>query len=240
MCKEDNVNELLPAYALGILPSDERVLVDQHLRTCQECQADLRAYQATANELALASPQSTLLPAVKDKLMRKINARHQQTAAVPLQTPWKRWLGFMQHSAPAWGLVLIFILVLSNGLLWKQLDQVRSQTSNPLHVVALANTKDAPGAIGTLVISVSGEYGTLVVDHLDALDADHQYQLWLIKDGQRSSGGVFSVNPDGYTSIQVYSPQPLSQYQAVGITVEPAGGSPLPTGAKVLGGNIQP
>jgi hypothetical protein len=28
-----------------------------------------------------------------------------------------------------------------------------------------------------LIISQSGEYGTLVVDNLAALDADHQYQI---------------------------------------------------------------
>ena len=29
------------------------------------------------------------------------------------------------------------------------------------------------------------------------LDAAHQYQLWLVRDGKRTSGGVFSVDQDG-------------------------------------------
>jgi anti-sigma-K factor RskA len=35
--------------------------------------------------------------------------------------------------------------------------------------------------------------------------------------------------------VQVVAPQPLDTYSALGITIEPAGGSPAPTGPKVLG-----
>jgi anti-sigma-K factor RskA len=75
----------------------------------------------------------------------------------------------------------------------------------------------------------------LVVDHLPPLDPAHQYQLWLIQDGQRTSGAVFSVNPEGYGSVWVSSPQPLANYSAFGVSIEPAGGSLAPTGARVLG-----
>jgi anti-sigma-K factor RskA len=100
--------------------------------------------------------------------------------------------------------------------------------------VALAATENAPGATGILIISADGEYGSLVVQGLPDLDPDHQYQLWLIDNGERTSGGVFSVE-HGYAAIQVYAPRFLSSYQSFGITVEPAGGSSGPTGAKVLG-----
>ena len=80
-----------------------------------------------------------------------------------------------------------------------------------------------------------GDHGTLVVDSLAPLGQDQQYQLWLIQDGERTDGGVFSVNPEGYGSLWVETPQPLSSYSAFGITIEPAGGSPGPTGDKVLG-----
>jgi anti-sigma-K factor RskA len=59
--------------------------------------------------------------------------------------------------------------------------------------------------------------------------------LWLIQDGQRTSGGVFSVSDEGYGSLWISSPEPLATYSAFGITIEPAGGSPGPTGDKVLG-----
>jgi len=65
-----------------------------------------------------------------------------------------------------------------------------------MRIVMLTGTEAAPGVTGTIVISTAGESGTLVVDGLPSLDEARQYQLWLIRDGQRTSGGVFSVNPD--------------------------------------------
>ena len=90
-----------------------------------------------------------------------------------------------------------------------------------------------------LVIGSDGDEGGLVVEDLPALDANHQYQLWLIdRDGQRTSGAVFSVDAEGYGTTMVTSPLPLTSYVAFGVTAEPIGGSPGPTGQKVLGGTF--
>jgi anti-sigma-K factor RskA len=235
---EEHVKDLLPAYALDILTEVEKVQVLEHLDACPECRVELRAYQVTTDELALASVQSAPRPAVKTNLMRQINSRQKPTTAPIQKSPWQGWFRFARRSVPAWGLALVIVLAVASGFLWGRLHQNYPSSATPLRIVALANTDNAPEARGSLVISQNGEYGTLIVDNLDALDNDHQYQLWLINDGKRSSGGVFSVNSDGYASLPIYGPLPLNHYQAVGITIEPAGGSPKPTGAKVLGGEL--
>jgi len=238
MSDELHVTDLLPAFALDILTEEETAQVGEHLATCRVCQAELRAYQKVADELPLALTPTAPPPKLKDQLMRDIHSRQQPVKASSRPAPWQPLLGLLKRSAPAWGLALIVLLALGNWLLWNRLNQVNSRNPTPLRVVALLNTKDAPLARGTLIISQDGGYGTLVVDNLLVLGEDHQYQLWLIHDGKRDSGGVFSVNSDGYASLQIDAPQPLIQYQAIGITVEPAGGSPGPTGVKVLGGNF--
>ena len=238
MSIEEHVIDLLPAYGLDILTGAEKDQVVEHLAICPKCRAELRTYQLTKDELGLASKQFTPRPQVKSGLMRQVTALQKQTSASSRIFPWRRGLDVFLRSTPVWGLALIIVLALASWLLWDQLHQDNLANPALLRVIALASTENAPGAIGSLVISQNGEYGTLIVDKLDALDTDHQYQLWLIKDGQRSNGGVFSVNPDGYASLLIYGPQPLNFYQAVGITVEPTGGSPQPTGSKVLGGEF--
>jgi len=57
-------------------------------------------------------------------------------------------------------------------------------------------------------------------------------------DSRRTSGGVYSVNDEGYGSLWVESNQPLFIHPAFGVTVEPAGGSSGATGIKVLGGEF--
>jgi anti-sigma-K factor RskA len=137
------------------------------------------------------------------------------------------------------GLVMILLLSISNLLLWQQIRTL-SATVQPQKwtIVTLTGTNLALQASGVMVISADGLYGTLVVDDLPLLNENQQYQLWLIQDGTRVSGGVFSVDTEGYASFVVSSPKPLTGYSSFDVTVEPAGGSPSPTGESVLGGEF--
>jgi anti-sigma-K factor RskA len=242
MSDDIHVVELLPAYALGSLDEEEAAQVAQHLTTCEACRAELRSYQAITKHLALAAPEASPPARLKRQLMQRIQAPQAEPKAEPRSSWWQQLSALFQRAAPAWGvasLVLILALAISNLWLWQRMNHTGPTTTpGGMLVVALAGTEVAPDATGTLVISADGEYGTLVVDGVPPLDADHEYQLWLIRDGQRTSGGVFAVNDEGYGALWISSPEPLSSYPSFGITVEPAGGSTGPTGDKVLGGSL--
>lgn len=241
MSNENHVNEWLPEFALDLLTESETAQVAEHLVTCSACREDLRLYQSVADELPLALVQIEPRPALKVRLMKEIHARQGKAAGTSRPALWQSWVAFIRRSFPAWSLALIALLAVGNLLLWRRINQVSGRNNvSSMRLVALANTKDSPQAAGTIMLNPSGEYGALVVDGLPVLDAWHQYQIWFKHDGERISGGVFSVNMGGYASLQISTPLPLNQYQTIGITIEPAGGSPGPTGAKVLGGNLQP
>ena len=70
------------------------------------------------------------------------------------------------------------------------------------------------------------------------LEPGKTYQAWLVQDGQRVSAGTFGVNRDGYGVLIINSGKPVTEYQQLGITVEPAGGSPAPTTPRVMGGEL--
>jgi anti-sigma-K factor RskA len=239
MASNVHVIDLLPAYALGCLDEEELVRVSEHLAGCAECRVEWHAYQAVADELALAAPHVAPPDDLKARLMRRIDPQEPPAVSQPRASWWDKLARVMQRTSPAWGLaglLVILALALGNLWLWQQLGRYQGTTQpGPLRTIPLTSTDAAPAASGLVVVSTDGEHGTLVVDGLPPLDAEHQYQLWLIRDGQRTSGGVFSVDAEGYGSLWVLSPQPLSSYSAFGITIEPAGGSPGPTGQKVLG-----
>lgn len=242
MLSHVDVIELLPAYVLGSLQEEEAIQVAEHLDSCPRCRAELLSYQAVADQLALAAPDAIPPARLKQQILRQLQTPRLESAVEPRRSGWQRMVDLFQRAGPAWGLAslaLFVLLVLSNLWWWQQADREDPLvTPGGMHVVAMVGTDAAPAAVGTLVISGDGEYGTLVVDGLPALDPDHQYQLWLIRDGQRASGGIFSVNPEGYGALWISSPEPLSSYSAFGITIEPEGGSPGPTGDKVLGGSL--
>jgi len=236
---QEHVTDLIPAYALNCLDAEEVARVADHLKLCQECQVELRAYQSVVDQLPLAVPQSEPSQQVKQALLTRVG----QASPVEKQpSAWARLMNYFKVATPAWGLAslaLVVVLVVSNLALWRQVNQLQSNPgATALRVVNLDGTEFSPGATGMIVMSRNGEYGTLVVDHLPALSPEEQFQLWLIQDGKRTSGGVFSVSPEGYASLVISSPHPLDNYGSFGITIEPAGGSPGPTGEKVLGGNL--
>lgn len=250
MDKEHHVIDLIPAYAINCLDEEEAVFVEQHLVECAECRTELRAYQDVAAELAYVNPQVDPPASVKKRLMMKV--RDDQASRTKSQskddTSWIEGLRRIfsplrtRRFLPVWGIVsllLIVVLAISNFFLWQQVTDLRANPQpSPLQVVALQGTEMVPQGVGVLVISRDGRHGTLVVDNLPELDPDHEYQLWLIKDGQRTSGALFTVGEDGYGSKWVSSPDPLVSYSSFGVTVEPSGGSLGPTGEKVLGGGL--
>jgi hypothetical protein len=70
------------------------------------------------------------------------------------------------------------------------------------------------------------------------LPPDQAYQLWLRKDDTRTSPGLFTVEPGGMGIFVFPIEQSLDFYDLMGITPEPAGGSPGPTGSPVVRGPL--
>jgi anti-sigma-K factor RskA len=237
--EHNQVFEIIPAYALGALDPDERVHVEAHLRLCAVCRSELRAYQDVVGRLLIASvPQHEPPAALKQRIMRQA-VPPSKSAAARTPSVWGTLSAKLYRLAPAWSLVslvLVIALSLSTISLYRQVQ--RLEASERFYVIPLAGTDLSPIASGVIVIDPDGVEGTLVVDQLPLLDETRQYQLWLIRDGMRTSGGVFSVYRSGYASFHVKSEEPLSSYDAFGVTIEPFGGSPAPTGAKVLGGEF--
>jgi anti-sigma-K factor RskA len=242
MAVESHIYESLAAYALDCLDEDEKEVVTRHLAHCAECRAELSNYKEVAALLPFAGELVDPPPDLKARLMSQVqNESHPNPPIIASSTWVDRLLHWSRRSAPLWGtvsLALVIMLGISNLLLWGQVRQLQSTRPSQMQFVRMSGTQSAPAAEGVIVISVDGDHGTLVVDKLPPLQAGQQYQLWLIDNGQRTNGGVFSVDPDGYGSLWVKSPRPLASYGSFGVTVEPQGGSPGPTGQKVLGGGL--
>ena len=240
MLDNNHVIDLLPAYVLNALDPAEAAQVEAHLRVCSGCQEELEGYQRIAGDLALAvtlrQPPLELRERILQKSKGSTAAQMEEKSITSGLSGLKNWFNRL---APAWGVVslaLVIVLVVSNILQRQQLQQ--AHMIGEFRVIAMLSTDNAPEASGVLVISGDGMDGTLVVENLPGLAETYQYQLWLIRDGQRTSGGVFSLEDNGYGYLVVTSPTSLLTYDSFGVTIEPYGGSPGPTGDKVMGGEL--
>lgn len=71
--------------------------------------------------------------------------------------------------------------------------------------------------------------GVLYTNVLPELGAEQAYQLWLINDSGPISAGVFQPGQDDDSFYTFESAEGLSAFNAIAISVEPAGGSETPT-----------
>lgn len=235
---EEHVFDLLPGYALGSLDEEELLQVARHLPVCAACRQELSTYWDAVDELVLSMPLRTPPPGLKNKVLRRVAPAAKPAVRSQSARPVRRWFTWpLGLSLGALALVIILVLGLSNLLLWRQVTELQTRVPDAhMQLVRLGGTPEAAETRGYLMVFKNETYGTLVVENAPQLDPEHQYQLWLIRDGKRTSGGVFSVDKDGYGTLQVWAKQPLDSFPSFGVTVEPAGGSPGPTGQKVLGG----
>jgi hypothetical protein len=108
-----------------------------------------------------------------------------------------------------------------------------------VRAVTLAGSPAAPGGSAKLLLPPDGTEAGLVVAGLPPLPADRSYQVWFARPDQtRVSGGTFGVDERGDAVALVAVPASLAEFGRVGVTEEPAGGSPTPTGTNVLGGAL--
>jgi anti-sigma-K factor RskA len=227
----------IPAYVLEALNPEDHRKVEDHLSRCGTCRQEMLSYSILVQTFPEISPQHIPPVGLRASIMQKASHSHQKQSS-SFKERIVRWL--QPIASPVWGgvsLLLIVMLGVSNLLLFQQTKQMVQQQTE-FKLVQMTGEISAANASGVIVISGDGNFGTLIVDGLPILDSAKQYQLWLIKDGKRTSGGVFTVLDNSYGVLVVNSPQSLSVYNAFGVTIEPAGGSPAPTGTKVLGGNI--
>lgn len=222
--------ELVSAYALGCLDADEAAAFAGHLETCADCRVDLPAFRGVADALLLAVPDVAPSPVVRERLMAAIGRMSTVRPSAPRPAAHRAPRPLSARRAwPVLAVAALAVIVLGGLLL-----ALAARWAAPARVVALLPTDVAPHAAGELRFARDGA-ATLEVSELPPLPTDRQYQLWLVAGDERDSGAVFSVDAGGRAVVPVVAARPATAYERFGITIEPAGGSPGPTGERVLG-----
>ena len=240
MSDEFHIIELLPAYALEASDADEVGKVEAHLPECLVCQAELSTIQEITDDLPLAIEEVEPPVALKQQLMSRIQPL-ETTPDPPLEiSRWHQMMAvFRQHKAIALSqlalLALVAILLVSNSLLWQQVNELESAPEpGRMQAIQLNSTGIIPKADGFLTISADGLSGAIILDQVPQLKEEQQYQLWLVKDGERTSAALVSVDELGYGGNRVRAPESLFNYAWAEVTIEKVEGSSQPTSDVIL------
>ncbi|MBI4674931.1 MAG: anti-sigma factor [Chloroflexi bacterium] len=249
------IQESIPLLALGGLAQAEEAELEQHLANCPACRALLSEYNLVAQELDAQVPTLPVPAQLETKLLQQLSARNARVPLKPAVVTQSRrapsfWRQPVRVSRWAFALGALSLLILLGATAALVFQVQRSGTSNTaagtpsnklanLKVVSLtgpSSTDDKPN--GFICLEPNSQIAMLWLANLQPLDATHTYQLWLIQNGQRTSGGLFRPGSDGRAIFMVNAPQLWQMYQEIGVTVEPEGGSPGPTTPRVIGGKL--
>lgn len=246
----DDCIELQPrlvACALGEEAADTELL--EHLRRCPGCRADMAGYARVARALPYAAPEVAPPPGLRSRVIGAVEREAAPRLAEPRPAPARPRRSF---ALPAFGaaLVALALLLLWNVGLQRQVQAQRAQAQASREgwaaMVRLLNSEDlrwyaldGSRARGHFWLSPQQPVGCLVAEDLPPLDSDSVFQVWLLRDGRPVSGGTFEARDGGGWAL-VRAEEPLTDYAAVEVTVEPRGGSAAPSGPLVLTGPLQP
>lgn len=104
---------------------------------------------------------------------------------------------------------------------------------------SLPGTELSPEATASLVVDRSNSTALLLVSGLPPLESGLEYQVLLIRDeNSHDTADTFEVDTEGEQVLLVNADFPLDDFSAVGVSIEPEGGSPQRTGEVILLGGI--
>jgi anti-sigma-K factor RskA len=240
-----DVHALAGAYALDALPSDERAFFERHLAACDACRAEVAELTETAARLgsAAAAPPP---PALRDRILAQVDVTRQlppERESVPAVSPGRaqpRWL------VPVAACLALAVLVLSGAVVaLGQRSSTPAEVAGNEQMVAVLGAADLQTATlpmetatpGRFLYSPSQNQGVLVVAGMPEVASDQTYELWLFHDGEPVPAGVFRPGDGGAAVAAVEGI--VQGAEQVAVTVEPAGGSPRPTGAVLASADLE-
>ncbi len=237
-----DVHALTGAYAVNAIDDEfEREKFERHMRRCQQCAGEVRGLTETAAKLAFGASRPP--PAgMRDSVLSAISLTRQLPPVVEHSKPraqhwWTGRFPMLSYSLAMATVGVAIVLLISLIGARHQLDQARA-TNAALAAVLSAPDSHAvteatsPGGRVTLVYSLR-EHAMIVTTHgLPAPPPGKVYQLWFIGLHATRSAGLLPGSQAGRAGPVLSSG--LTRGDKIGMTIEPAGGTRLPTTTPIL------
>jgi anti-sigma-K factor RskA len=220
----EHVDELIAGQALYALAADDSERVALHVAECERCRVQLREAEAVAASLAYAVAAAAPPPDLRARLLAAVEpVVSAPPAAEPVPAPapppsrpsragW--WPRFSTFAAPVLAAAVIGLVVWNVSLR----GDLNSLTRNLQHAQAFQL-----GDVGT-VVTGSGGGATLYASMVQA-PAGKTYEAWVIHGKAAVPAGLFQ----GGGTIKLKLTTAAKPGDVIAITIEPAGGSKLPT-----------
>jgi hypothetical protein len=214
-----DLRPLLGAYVLNALEPGERVLVDEHLRTCQACAAEHTRLAPMPGLLTLAVPaarasEEPLSPALEERLLDAVASETPRRRTRPRwQIP--RWRTLAAAAVVAASVAFAVATVAARGGGPEYGPEITlAATTAPRGAQAYAELRSNPGGT-TVLLHVSGLPGNpaaVYEVHCDGPD-------W------SASAGTFRVDGNGHAQVVLTTAARQGEYDHIRV-LRRTGGAP--------------
>ncbi|MDX3345325.1 MULTISPECIES: anti-sigma factor [Streptomyces] len=234
-------HSLAAPYALDALEGAERGRFERHLEGCARCAAEVRALSEDAVRLA-RSTAAPAPPALRERVLAAVRTTAQEPAPARGPVP-RRSVGHVRPRpllvpfatvTAAAALVVASLFAVRADRTRDELATARDRAREIAHVLAAPDARAARGADArgrgvAVVASASRGRAVVTLSGYGEPPGDRVRQLWVMRPGaEPRSLGLF----DGDTPLVAAG---LSRSAtSLAVTVEPGGGSDLPTTEPVV------
>lgn len=235
--RKQDAESLSGAYALHTLGEDEARQFEAHIANSEETRNEVTELGDTAVLLGLAVAPEAPPASLKAGIMAQLASTPQLPAVEaqpgPAETKAKaRW--FARPVTALVGAAAAIALIVGGGVVANIVATTTSQQAQADQLAAIYAADDSQrvvaavdgGGSATLVWSAELERSAIIVDGLGSLPDDKVYELWYIDGSGARPAGTFSVSGD---SVWQVLDGRMAAGDTVGVTVEPRGGSDVPT-----------
>ena len=246
------------AYALHALNDEEAKAFEAHMRDSEETRHEVTELTDTAVLLGLATDPVEPPASLKLSIMAQLDSFPQlpRETAQQAETAPEAELAPTQFDGPAeskararWftrpvnaviGVAAAVALIVGGGVIAGMIGNNPSNEAAADQLAAIYAADDSQRAVttiegggsATLVWSSEMHKSALIVDGLEAAPSGKTYQLWYIDDAGARPAGILSASDSG--SMWRVLDGDMASGDAVGVTVEPAGGSTVPSSDPVI------
>jgi anti-sigma-K factor RskA len=237
----DELSESIPLLAIDALPEAERDALRRHTATCASCRKLLAEFEVVTDGLLTNVPPAPPPAELERRLRQRIAGTR------PARAPRFSRSGLRVMPRWAWAGAAVALVVVLVGVAFllrapeaqPQDPEVAKMLQTPGTVrVSIKGTDRAPNSIGEAIVNPISPVGYLLVDNLNILPAQQVYQVWLFRSSDKDSAALFTVDQKGHAAVHLWAPRTLNAYQEMGVTIEPAGGSPWPTTPRIINGTL--
>ncbi|RPI25401.1 MAG: hypothetical protein EHM61_14480 [Acidobacteria bacterium] len=243
-------------YLLEQLDAPKREVFEHHLDSCAECGRELAELREVLFSLPLTLPVSVPPPGLRERVLEQATG----SRTVPRRT-------YQGYGWRVWAIAASVLLAILGYFAWRQWqtnldvtrqvsrlreenrqlresnrslsDRVNLLTRPDTRFLRMAGLDNYRETSGSAFLQPTERTAVAFLHELPSLAGPQDFQMWVIQNGRPPiPSEVFKPSGDT-TEVSFRLPIEVNQVAVLAVTIEPAGGSPQPTGPMVLAGRFE-